>query len=108
MIENIFDLAIYLKDRIGGRKITFLDWSDFELATIMELAQGADAVVAAHGSGSLNIGFCRPGVSYIDLLPPRSTEFSTVFPVFGAAMSLKVSQVPLIEPSTPTSKRSKC
>ena len=80
---------------IGGRHLVH---HAFGNATIdVELLHRADAVVAVHGAGSVNLWFLRPGAIWIDLLPPRVPAYQPVMLALAQRFGVRFASHPLID-----------
>ena len=60
-------------------------------------ALAADLVVAVHGAGAINSIFLRPGAAWIDLLPPRATNFAPTFLATAQRLGITWYTLPLSE-----------
>ena len=81
----------------GGRRVVTVDWSDLSTRQQVAAALNADIVVAVHGAGAINSIFLRPGAAWVDLLPPRATNFAPTFMALAQRLSVAWYTLPLTE-----------
>ena len=72
----------------GGRRIEVRDWVDHSPPTNAAAAYNAAVVVAMHGAGGMWMLGMRPGTAWIDLVPPRASEFANVFRMVAARLGV--------------------
>ena len=53
--------------------------------------------MAVHGAGAINSIFLRPGTAWIDLLPPRATNFAPTFLATAQRLGIAWYTLPLKE-----------
>ena len=86
----------------GGRSLVRHSFSN--LSADIHVLQGADIVVGAHGAGSVNLWFLRPGAAWVDLIPPRVTDLSPVMLALAEREGVRFYSQPLVEFDWQTTK----
>lgn len=97
-LRNVDTLIEKLRQSVGGRSVRELRLDGLPLREQAAAMQGADAVLGIHSAGSINlmcvraaaatahsafglihptlfVRFMRPGTAFVDLLPPRGTNY---------------------------------
>ena len=99
VIRNADALAAALQTAehraIGGRRLVRHAFGN--ASGDVELMQRADAVIAVHGAGSVNLWFLRPGAVWIDLLPPRVPSYQPVMLALAQRFGVRFATHPLID-----------
>jgi capsular polysaccharide biosynthesis protein len=81
----------------GGRRVIVADWGTLSTRGQLALALSADMVLAVHGAGTVNSLFARPGTAWVDLLPPRATQYAPTFLSTAQRLGLHWYTLPLAE-----------
>ena len=96
-LRNIDALLEGLNQSSGGREVVEVRLDALSLKDQAATMQGADLVLGIHSAGSINLMFMRPGTAFVDLLPPRGTNYQPTMLALAQRFDVRFFTMPLIE-----------
>jgi len=96
-LRNAEALLTGLAVSCAGRIVREVFFDTLSLRDQAATMQAADVVLAIHSAGSINLMFMRPGTTFIDLLPPRGTNYQPTMLALAQRFQVRFFTMPLIE-----------